>query len=118
MARPADGTISQAAAPGALFREATGSPAFWTLTAAFAPGLCAQSVILVHQVAYLIGRGFVPFLQRPALGCSGMADRFGRRAYGAITAASGIPVALAASGGPTQPARCTTAWAATGSRWG
>lgn len=29
-----------------------------------------------------------------------MADRFGRRAYGAITAASGIPIALAASGGP------------------
>lgn len=168
MARqPPDGTVRKAAAPGALLREATRSPAFWTLTAAFALGLCAHSVILVHQVAYLIGRGFDPVLAATAAGLLGaaslpgryllnrlserlspqallagcyvaqaagvgllalaaqpilvwayvavygaafgaisplrastMADHFGRRAYGAITATSGLPVAVAASGGP------------------
>lgn len=167
MDRPPDGTVGEAAAPGVLFREATRSPVFWTLTAAFALGLCAHSVILVHQVAYLIGRGFDPVLAATAAGLLGvaslpgryllnrlseylspqgllagcyvaqaagvgllalaaqsvlvwafvavygaafgaisplrastMADHFGRRAYGAITAASGILVAVAASGGP------------------
>jgi hypothetical protein len=34
------------------------------------------------------------------LRASTMADQFGRRSFGAITAASGIPVAVAASAGP------------------
>ncbi|HSR22488.1 MAG TPA: MFS transporter [Candidatus Eisenbacteria bacterium] len=155
------------AAGGAPLREAVGAMPFWTLTAAFALGWLAHSVILAHQVAYLIGRGFDPVLaaslagllgvaslpgryllnrlserlspQMLLAGCyvgqaagvvllawapspalvwayvavygaafgaiwplraSTMADQFGRRAYGAITAASGIPVAVAGSVGP------------------
>lgn len=140
---------------------------FWTLTASFALGLLANAVILGHQVAYLIGRGYDPVLAASVAGLLGvaslpgryllnrlservspqrllatcflaqaagvsllalaarpvlvlgyvaiygaafgaisplrastMADQFGRRSYGAITAASGIPVAVAASAGP------------------
>jgi MFS family permease len=148
-------------------REAVATLPFWTLTASFALGLLASSVILAHQVAYLIGRGFDPVLAASAAGLVGaaslpgryllnrlsdrlgpqallagcyaaeaggvallavaasplfiwayvavygaafgavsplrastMADQFGRRSFGAITAASGIPVAIAGSVGP------------------
>jgi MFS family permease len=155
------------AAAGAPLRDAVGALPFWSLTTAFALGWLAHSVILAHQVAYLIGRGFDPVLaaslagllgvaslpgrylvnrlservspQTLLAGCyvgqaagvvflalastaalvwayiavyggafgamlplraSTMADQFGRRSYGAITAASGIPVAVAGSIGP------------------
>jgi MFS family permease len=154
-------------AGGSTLREAVAVLPFWTLTASFALGLLAHSVILAHQVAYLIGRGFDPVLaaslagllgvaslpgryllnraserlspQALLAGCyvaqaggvallawaagplpvwayvalygaafgatsplraSTMADQFGRRAYGAITATSNIPVAVAGSVGP------------------
>lgn len=153
--------------PDAALREAVRTLPFWTLTGAFALGLLAHSVILTHQVAYLIGRGFDPVLaasiagllgaaslpgryllnrvserlspQALLAGCyvaeaagvvllagaaspalvwgyvlvygaafgaisplraSTMADQFGRRAYGAITAVSGIPAAAAGAVGP------------------
>jgi len=140
---------------------------FWTLTISFAFGIMAHSVILAHQVAYLIGRGFAPVVAASVAGLLGiaslpgryllnrlservspqallascylaqaagvsllaladhailvwayvavygaafgaisplrastMADHFGRWSYGAITAAAGIPVAVAASMGP------------------
>ena len=152
---------------GALLREAVCSLPFWTLTAASAAALAAHSVILAHQVAYLIGRGFDPVLAASVAGLLGvaslpgryvlnrlsdrlgpqtllaacslgqatgvallalaatpgliwayvvvygaafgaisplrastMADQFGRRAFGAITAAAGIPIAVAGSLGP------------------
>ncbi len=160
------GTTSQPVG-GSSLRQAAAALHFWTLTTSFALGLLAHSVILAHQVAYLIGRGFDPVLaasiagllgvaslpgryllnrvserlspQALLAGCyvaqaggvvllawagrpllvwayvalygaafgaisplraSTMADQFGRRAYGAITAASGIPVAVAGSVGP------------------
>lgn len=140
---------------------------FWTLTISFAFGIMAHSVILAHQVAYLIGRGFAPVVAASVAGLLGiaslpgryllnrlservspqallagcylaqaagvsllaladhailvwayvavygaafgaisplrastMAGHFGRWSYGAITAAAGIPVAVAASMGP------------------
>ncbi|HXM54976.1 MAG TPA: MFS transporter [Candidatus Dormibacteraeota bacterium] len=155
-------------AAGAHLREAVAGLPFWTLTAAFALGWLAHSVILVHQIPYLIGRGFGPALAASLAGLVGvaslpgryllnrvserlspgsllaacyvaqaagvgllgaaaspllvwlyvavyggafgaisplrastMADQFGRRAYGAITAASGVPVAVAGAIGPT-----------------
>jgi MFS family permease len=168
-----DGQAPAAAGPaepvleGAGFRQAVATLPFWSLTASFAFGWLAHSVILAHQVPYLIGRGFDPVLaatlagllgvaslpgryllnrlserlgpQSLLAGCyvaqgvgvallalatsaplvwayvalygsafgaisplraSTMADQFGRRAYGAITAASGIPVAMAGAVGP------------------
>lgn len=153
--------------PGVRLHQALSGLPFWTLTTSFAVGLMAHSVILAHQVAYLIGRGFDPVLaasmagllgvaslpgryllnrlseglspQALLAGCylaqaagvallgiaanpllvwgyvaiygaafgailplraSAMADHFGRRSYGAITAASGIPIAVAGSVGP------------------
>ena len=152
---------------GAAFRDATLSRPFWTLTFSSGLGLLAHSVLLAHQVAYLIGRGFDPVLAASAAGLVGaaslpgrfvinrvsesvspqlllagccvgqatgaallalasnativwayvavygaafgaisplrastMADQFGRRAYGAITAASGAPIAVAGALGP------------------
>lgn len=152
---------------GAAFREATASLPFWTLTLSSALGLVAHSVLLAHQVAYLIGRGFDPVLAASAAGFVGaaslpgrfiinrvservspqwllagcclaqalgvgllaladsavtvwayvvvygaafgatsplrastMADQFGRRAFGAITAAAGAPVAVVGAVGP------------------
>jgi len=140
---------------------------FWTLTISFAFGIMAHSVILAHQVAYLIGRGFAPVVAASVAGLLGiaslpgryllnrlservspqallagcylaqaagvsllaladrailvwayvavygaafgaisplrastMAGHFGRWSYGAITAAAGVPVAVAASMGP------------------
>ena len=157
----------QAPAHGLQLRQALATLPFWTLTTAFALGLMAHSVILAHQVAYLIGRGFDPVLaasmagllgvaslpgryllnrlsedlspQALLAGCyaaqaagvallglaahpflvwgyvaiygaafgaisplraSTMADHFGRWSYGAITAASGVPIAIAGSVGP------------------
>jgi MFS family permease len=152
---------------GSSLRQALALRPFWTLTVAFSIGWLAHSVILAHQVAYLIGRGFDAVVAASLAGLLGvaslpgryllnrlserlspqallaacyaaqaagvglldwaaspllvwayvavygaafgaisplrastMADQFGRRAYGAITAASGIPVALASSVGP------------------
>jgi MFS family permease len=161
-------TVDQGREPraDAALREAVRALPFWTLTTAFALGLLAHSVILTHQVAYLIGRGFDPVVaaslagllgvaslpgryllnrvserlspQALLAGCyvaeaagvvllgsgspllvwgyvaiygaafgaisplraSTMADQFGRRAYGAITAVSGIPAAVGAAVGP------------------
>jgi MFS family permease len=152
---------------GLALRDAMRGAAFWTLTGAIALTSLATSVILVHQVAYLIGRGqsgvvaasvaglvglaslpgrYVLNLLSDSLGpqrllslclavmavgallllhgdsfgwlvayiivygaafgavsplrASVMADQFGRRAYGAITAVQGVLVALCAAGGP------------------
>jgi MFS family permease len=169
--RPDGDGVEGAEAPapdsGHVLLEAVRAPAFWSLTASFALGLLAHSVILAHQVAYLIGRGFDPVLAASAAGLLGaaslpgryllnrlsdrltaqtllascyvvqaagvgllalaispvlvwayvglygaafgavsplrastMADQFGRRSYGAVTAASGVPVAVAGSLGP------------------
>jgi MFS family permease len=159
--------IVQPAATGAPLGEALAAPPFWSLTAAFAMAWPAHTVVLTHQVAYMIGRGFDPVLAASLAGLLGvaslpgryllnrlsdrfspqmllagcyagqaagvvllalasnatlvwayvavygaalgamaplraatMADQFGRRAFGAITAASGVPVAVAGSIGP------------------
>ncbi len=155
------------AVPSVQLHQALAALPFWTLTTSFAVGLMAHSVILAHQVAYLIGRGFDPVLaasvagllgvaslpgryllnrlsddlspQALLAGCylaqaagvallgiaahplfvwgyvaiygaafgailplraSAMAEQFGRWSYGAITAAAGIPIAVAGSVGP------------------
>jgi MFS family permease len=57
----------------------------------------AASPLLVWAYVAVYGAAFGAI---SPLRASTMADQFGRRAYGAITAASGIPVAIAASAGP------------------
>jgi MFS family permease len=153
--------------PGLDLSASLHGVAFWTLSGAISLSSLATSVILVHQVAYLIGRGqsgivaasvaglvglsslpgrYVLNLLSDRLGsqrllslclvvmavgtllllhgdsfgwlvayiivygaafgavsplrASVMADQFGRRAYGAITAVQGVLVALCAAGGP------------------
>lgn len=152
---------------GLTLHAALGQGAFWSLTCAYALTTLATSVLLVHAVAYLIGRGYAGVLAAGIAGAVGlaslpgrfvlnllsdrvgpqpllglclatqaagvvlllhgaslgwlvayvvvygaafgavsplraavMADHFGRRAYGSITALQGVPVAICAGAGP------------------
>ncbi|HTK09020.1 MAG TPA: MFS transporter [Ktedonobacteraceae bacterium] len=143
------------------------SPTFWMLTTSLSLVMLGSTVVFVHQVAYLIGRGYNPVLVATLSGMLGlvslpgryvfntlstrvsaqmllglsivtqaigmavlvlapslpwlilyviiygtaygafsplrasvMADHFGRRAYGSITAVQGVPGALCAGLGP------------------
>lgn len=162
----APAAIQQGVLPGLPLRVALQGTPFWVLTGAFSLLSLATSVVVVHQVAYLIGRGVpgawaasvaglvgvsslpgryilnwlsdrlaprrllslclaaqaagVLLLLGGSLGwliayilvygmafgavsplrASVMARYFGRRAFGAITAVQGIPVALCAGLGP------------------
>ncbi len=152
---------------GLTLHAAMRRSAFWTLTASYALATLASAVILVHGIAYLIGRGYDAVLAASLVGLVGiaslpgrlvlnllgdrvgtqrllgfclvaqamgvvlfthgsslgwivayivvygaafgavsplraavMAEHFGRRAYGTVTAAQGVPVALCAGLGP------------------
>ena len=150
---------------GDLLREAVRKPSFWTLTVSNSLSSLAYTTLLVHVVAFLIGRGYDPVVAASLLGITGIAslpgrfglnllserlgpqgllafctalqgvsvfvllfgtpaaviawvviygttfgtisplrastnaEHFGRQAYGAITAAQGIPAAIFAGGG-------------------
>jgi MFS family permease len=153
--------------PGATLAEALHSAAFWLLTASLSLVFLGSTVIFVHQIAFLIGRGYnavfaatlsgllglvslpgryilnvlssrispqkllmlsvtaqavglvilvlasspgwlilyvvvygVAYGAFSPLRASVMADHFGRRAYGLITAVQGIPMAICAGLGP------------------
>ena len=164
---PAPSPSPPAALSGVALRAAIHQVAFWSLTAAFSLALLANSVLFVHQIAYLIGRHYGAVLAADVAGAVGlaslpgrfvlnwlsdrlrperllascllaqaagvvmlvyagspvalagyvvvygaafgaisplratvMAEHFGRRAFGAITAVQGVPVALCAGLGP------------------
>jgi sugar phosphate permease len=59
--------------------------------------LLGRSVAAIYVYALLFG---LAFGTRSPLRASAMAEHFGRRAYGAITAAQGVPVAIASGLGP------------------
>src|SRR5258707_2188322 len=153
--------------PGTTLAEALRSSVFWMLTASLSLVMLGSTVIFVHQVVFMIGRGYdavlaatlsgmLGFVSLPGryvfnmlsarisaqklltlsvvaqaagivvlvlasslswlilyvviygtaygafspLRASVMADHFGRRAYGSITAVQGIPVAVCAGLGP------------------
>jgi MFS family permease len=152
---------------GTTLQEALGSTVFWMLTTSLSLVTLGSTVVFVHQVAFLIGRGYDPILAATLSGMLGlvslpgryvfnvlssrmsaqmlltisvvaqalgiavlvlaptllwlilyviiygtaygafsplrasvMADHFGRRAYGAITAVQGVPLALCGGLGP------------------
>ncbi|QBD82775.1 MFS transporter [Ktedonosporobacter rubrisoli] len=153
--------------PGTSLQEAVSSPTFWMLTASLSFVMLGSTVVFVHQVAFMISRGYDPVLAATLSGMLGlvslpgryvfnmlssristqsllllsvvaqavgmavlvlsssllwlvlyvimygtaygafsplrasvMADHFGRRAYGSITAVQGVPVAVCAALGP------------------
>jgi MFS family permease len=153
--------------PGTSLPEALRSSVFWMLTASLSLVMLGSTVVFVHQVAFMIGRGYDPVLAATLSGMLGlvslpgryvfnmlshrisaqsllmlsvvtqavgiavlvlssslfwlilyvliygtaygafsplrasvMADHFGRRSYGSITAVQGVPVALCAALGP------------------
>jgi MFS family permease len=152
---------------GTSLHQALRNAVFWMLTASLSLVMLGSTVVFVHQVAFMIGRGYDPVLAATLSGMLGlvslpgryvfnmlssrmsaqtlltisvvaqavgiavlvlapsllwlvlyviiygtaygafsplrasvMADHFGRRAYGAITAAQGVPVALCGGLGP------------------
>ena len=158
---------AKVAIPGATLSEALRSPVFWILTASLSLVMLGSTVVFVHQVAFMIARGYDAVLAATLSGMLGlvslpgryvlnvlssrisaqklltlsvvaqavgvvvlvqatslswlilyvvvygtaygafsplrasvMADHFGRRAYGSITAVQGIPVAVCAGLGP------------------
>ena len=164
---PAPAVQTSAPLSGTSLHRALRSPVFWTLTASISLVMLGSTVLFVHQVAFLIGRGYDPVLAATLSGMLGlaslpgryvfnvlsarvsaqtllmisvlaqaagiavlvlasslswlvlyviiygtaygafsplrasvMADHFGRRAYGSITALQGVPVALCAGLGP------------------
>ncbi|HLG64717.1 MAG TPA: MFS transporter [Ktedonosporobacter sp.] len=153
--------------PGASLQDALRSSVFWMLTASLSLVVLGNTVIFVHQVAFLIARGYDPVLAATLYGALGlvslpgryvfnvlsvrmsaqrllaisilgqaagiavlvlapsllwvllyvllygtaygafsplrasvMADHFGRRAYGSITAIQGVPIAICGGLGP------------------
>lgn len=153
--------------PGTSLQGALRSSVFWMLTVSLSLVVLGNTVIFVHQVAFLIGRGYDPVLAATLSGLLGlvslpgryvfnvlsarmsaqrllaisilgqaagiavlvlapsllwillyallygtaygafsplrasvMADHFGRRAYGSITAVQGVPIALCGGLGP------------------
>jgi len=153
--------------PGATLSEALHSSVFWLLTTSLSLVFLGSTVVFVHQIAFLIGRGYNAVLAATLSGMLGlvslpgryvlnvlssrispqkllmlsvaaqavalvifvlasslswillyvvvygaaygafsplrasvMADHFGRRAYGSITAVQGIPMAICAGLGP------------------
>jgi MFS family permease len=160
-------TQAHAPLPGTTLAEALRSPVFWMLTTSLSLVMLGSTVVFVHQVAFMIGRGYDAVLAATLSGMLGlvslpgryvlnvlsarisaqklltlsvvaqavgivvlvlasslgwlilyvviygtaygafsplrasvMADHFGRRAYGSITAVQGIPVAVCAGLGP------------------
>jgi MFS family permease len=152
---------------GTSLHQALRSTVFWMLTASLSLVMLGSTVVFVHQVAFMIGRGYDPVLAATLSGMLGlvslpgryvfnmlssrmsaqtlltisvvaqavgiavlvlapsllwlilyviiygtaygafsplrasvMADHFGRRAYGSITALQGVPVALCGGLGP------------------
>lgn len=64
--------------PALSLPAALGTGAFWTLTLASGVGVLAHAVLLAHQVAYMIGRGFDPVLAASVAGFVGLASLPGR----------------------------------------
>jgi cyanate permease len=76
-----DGGASEDAPPEASdtrLRHALGRLAFWTLTLSSGLGILAHSVLLVHQVPYMISRGFDPVFAAGVAGLVGLASLPGR----------------------------------------
>jgi MFS family permease len=164
---PALPVQAQAPLPGTTLAQALRSSVFWLLTASLSLVMLGSTVVFVHQVAFMIGRGYDAVLAATLSGMLGlvslpgryvfnvlsmrvsaqklltlsvvaqavgivvlvqasslswlilyvviygtaygafsplrasvMADHFGRRAYGSITAVQGISVAVCAGLGP------------------
>src|SRR6266700_6795938 len=164
---PAPAVPAMISLPGTSLHQALRNSVFWMLTASLSLVMLGSTVVFVHQVAFMIGRGYDPVLAATLSGMLGlvslpgryvlnvlssrisaqklltlsvvaqavgivvlvlasslswlilyvvvygtaygafsplrasvMADHFGRRAYGSITAVQGIPVALCAGLGP------------------
>lgn len=109
---PASPATSAAPFSGLTLQQALRRPAFWMLTASLALVMLGGTVVIVHQVASLINRGFDAELSAILVGMIGLASLPGRYVFnilserfssqmllgiGVLAQASGIVVLLNAS---------------------
>src|SRR5437660_4125189 len=71
--------------PGASLQEALRSSVFWMLTVSLALVVLGHTVIFVHQIAFLIGRGYDPVLAATLYGALGLVSLPGRYVFNVLS---------------------------------
>ncbi len=82
---PALPVQTHAPLPGATLSQALESPAFWMLTAALALLVMGDTVVFVHQVAFMISRGNDAVLAATLSGMLGLASLPGRYVFNVLS---------------------------------
>jgi MFS family permease len=89
------------AAPGVTLGEATRTPVFWVLTAAFVISSFASVTITIHLIPFLGERGYTATVAAAAVGWIGFMQVFGRAFFIPIATRMG-PLAMTAAVFTTQ----------------
>jgi MFS family permease len=89
------------AAPGVTLGEATRTPVFWVLTAAFVISSFASVTITIHLIPFLGERGYTATVAAAAVGWIGFMQVFGRAFFIPIATRMG-PLAMTAAVFATQ----------------
>jgi MFS family permease len=71
--------------PGISTSEALRSSAFWMLTASLSLVMLGSTVVFVHQVAFMIGRGYDPILAATLSGMLGLVSLPGRYVFNMLS---------------------------------
>jgi MFS family permease len=94
---PASATEIPQPVTGILLTQALRQPVFWLLTSALSLATLGGTVVLVHQVAFLIGRGYDPVLAATLSGMLGLASLPGRYVFNMLSARMSAQTLLALS---------------------
>ena len=71
--------------PGSTLSEALGGPVFWMLTVSLALVMLGSTVVLVHQIAFMISRGTNAVLAATLSGMLGLASLPGRYVFNVLS---------------------------------
>ena len=71
--------------PGLSLQQALRSPTFWMLTASLSLVMLGSTVIFVHQVAFMIARGYDPVLAATLSGMLGLVSLPGRYVFNMLS---------------------------------
>jgi MFS family permease len=82
---PAPGAQATMGLPGISLQEALRSPTFWMLTASLSLVMLGSTVVFVHQVAFMIGRGYDPILAATLSGMLGLVSLPGRYVFNMLS---------------------------------
>jgi MFS family permease len=79
-------TQETAKLPGTSLHQALRSAVFWMLTASLSLVMLGSTVVFVHQVAFMIGRGYDPVLAATLSGMLGLVSLPGRYVFNVLSA--------------------------------